>query len=311
MRSFPGRFENAASVAGRAARENVQRVAAAIALSAALLAAPGCALFERPLPLRLAGAPLAVDLVERCLARSTAPRIATQRGQVYLSQHGFEALRTGQADAACTDRAITPAELAAFGDRRPEGYRIAYYGYALYVHPENPLDSVFAGSIRAVIERQVFDWKELGGTPGPIRVYGPQTCGPLGQALLRDAGVWTPQPGWTPLPGDLAIVDRVADDPAALGIAAVGYDQAARYLGVRLHRSGLPAFPTVEDIETGQYTLARVIFVYVMPFENHRADVAINFLFSAPGQSALRAAGVTPVPFDRAATNTTTRPATP
>ena len=93
--------------------------------------------------IRLAGAQIPLELMESWLRTSSGPRFDTQRvGEAVWSQTGFEALREGTADLACTDRPIGAQELAEFGERKIEGMRIGFYGFAFYGHPSNKLDSL-------------------------------------------------------------------------------------------------------------------------------------------------------------------------
>lgn len=301
MQSFPGATPWPGSVPARWGR-------ASVGLAAVLLATiAGCGLSAARHHVRLAGAQVAVELVESWLSRARGPRIDTERAAIYLSQQGFEALAAGECDLACVDRPIGPTELARFGDQPPEGYRVGYYGYALYVHPENPLDSIFAGHLKLLFQNQIYDWKELGGRAGPIRVYGPRKSTRGGELLMKQANIWFANPTWIPLDSDAEIIARVADDPQALGFASVGYDQGVRYLGLRMQRAGPATLPSVEEMESGRYGLAKVIFAYVRPFTNRAADAAIDHLFGDAGQAAIRRTGVWPVPWDRAATGASRR----
>ena len=191
-----------------------------------LLALAGCrAAPTRPaFGVRLAGAQIATELVASWLGDAEECRFAVEQvGPVYLSQHGFQNLRDRNCDLACTDRMITPREQDEFGGRELKGYRIAFYGYGLYVHPDNPLDSIYAEHLKLLFQRTLTDWREL-GTPyeGPIRLVGPEKSTRGGMILMRQADIWLDKPTWEPLESDLAIIDAVAADPYVLGSPASG-----------------------------------------------------------------------------------------
>ena len=131
-----------------------------------LLGLFGCSAGRPPplIQLRLTGAQIATELVESWLREARSYRFQLVRTtNPTWSQVGFDALARGECDLACTDRPIEPRELAAFGNRQVQGYRVAWYGYALYVHPDNPLDSIFAKHFSLLLQRRVTDWKELAG----------------------------------------------------------------------------------------------------------------------------------------------------
>jgi ABC-type phosphate transport system substrate-binding protein len=138
----------------------------AVGLVGAFLAlVAGCRAHDPPPAFRvaLAGAQIPVELVASWLSEAEDYRFAVEQVRpVYLSQHGFDHLRDGDCDIACTDRRITPRECREFAEGEPQGYRVAFYGYALYVHPDNPTDSVFAGHIGLLFQKKIADWKELG-----------------------------------------------------------------------------------------------------------------------------------------------------
>ena len=150
----------------------------------------------------LGGAQLPVELVQSWLRDSSKYSFSTsQVSPVHLSQHGFTHLAEGRCDIACTDRVITSRELEQFGDHELQGCRVAFYGYALYVHPDNPLDAVFSRHMRMVFQRRITDWRELAGDEipdwsGPIRLYGPPKSTRAGTTLSPIANIWFDSPTW-------------------------------------------------------------------------------------------------------------------
>lgn len=270
-----------------------------------MVVATGCRTYS-PAPtvrVALAGAQIPVELVASWLheAEDDFRFEAAQVGPVYLSQHGFENLLAANCDIACTDRLITPREYHRFDQRELKGYRVGFYGYALYVHPDNPLDNIFAGHLSPLFQRKITDWQELGPHEGPIRLIGPHKSTRGGQVLMRQANIWFAKPTWEPLESDLEIVDQVAADPYALGFASIGFDQEVRYLGLRMKRTDPPAFPSLEEIQSERYGLAKVIYVYTSAEPNGAAEAVLDYLFSARGRGAMESTGVWPIPPHRAA----------
>jgi phosphate transport system substrate-binding protein len=287
--------------------------------------------------IRMTGAQIATELVESWLNDAKSPRFDVEKPVFPTwSQVGFEHLARGECDLACTDRPITARELPAFKDRQIQGYRVAFYGYALYVHPDNPLDSIFSGHISLLFQKKLVDWKELGGAQlpdlaGPIQLYGPRKATRGGMFLMQRAKIWFANPTWEVLDSDEAVIAKVAADPAALGLASVGYDgQGVRSLGIRMERTSRPAQPSLEEIESERYGLAKVIYVYYVapptaepgnsspgsdPGMNAGAPTGrpsgtgpavIDYLFSDAGRRAIESTDVWPI--DRARAPVTTIP---
>ncbi len=286
------------------------RRTAFLLLATVLLCAFGCiggrsggrASFSR---LAVAGAQIPVELVESWTRSTRSAQFELRRiDPIYLSQHGFDSLASGEALVAITDRPPSRNEIESFGDRQLEGVRIGFYGYALYVSRTNPLDSVYAGHLRYLFQRKLTDWKELGGPAvgleGPIRLIGPEKGTRGGEILLRQAQIWFDQPTWETRPTDAQVVEDVAADPMAIGFAAIGLDQQVRYLGLRMERNSAPAFPSLEEIESERYGLAKVIYVFYVAPASPEVSALLDYLFSDEGAAALRSTNVWPLPRRRA-----------
>lgn len=266
----------------------------------------GCTTGTPPIRVRLTGAQIATELVQSWLDAAKSSRFDVRRSRnPTWSQVGFDALARGECDLACTDRPITVRELKNFGSRAVQGYRVGFYGYALYVHPDNKLDSVFADHISLVFQKKILAWKELAGLQipeleGPIHLYGPRKATRGGMVLMQQAKIWFAEPTWEPLDSDAEIIARVAGDPLGLGFAGIGYDEGVRCLGIRMHRKGPPAFPSLEEIESERYGLAKVIYAYCIAPPNRAAEAVIEYLFSDAGRRAIESTGVWPIPRERA-----------
>jgi phosphate transport system substrate-binding protein len=269
---------------------------------------PACAPPGPPgVRVRLAGAQIPVELVGSWLHDAKSRTLATdQIPPVNRSQHGFENLARGECDLACTDRVIASRELEQFGDRHVRGYRVAFYGYALYVHPDNPLDSVYVGHLRMVFQKRITDWKQLAGSSipsfeGPIQLYGPHKGSRGGSVLAPLAKTWFADATWQELDSDADIVAHVAADPLALGFASIGYDRGVRYLGLRMERTGAPAFPSLEAIESERYDLAKLIYIFFIDPPSPAVQAVLDYLWSDEGRAAIERIDLSAVPRDRAA----------
>lgn len=278
-------------------------------LLAAMVLVTGCHQGPPAVKVRLAGAQIPVELVESWLRDAKSPAFFTEQvTPVYLSQHGFENLARGECDLACTDRTITPRELVLFAERTGPlaARRVAFYGYALYVHPSNPLDSVFARHLRLIFQKRITDWQQLAGEQvpqcqGPINLYGPAKETRAGMVLSPIANIWFANPTWRVFNSDAEIVGQVAADPLGLGFAGIGHDDAGvRYLGLRMEERGPPAFPSLEEVETERYGLAKLIYVYYREPPSPAVQAALDYLFSDAGRAAIEGTDLWAIPLERA-----------
>jgi phosphate transport system substrate-binding protein len=276
----------------------------AVALLLAGCGAPGGSSRTR---LRIGGAQIPVELIRSWLRDASTRGFLTEPVEpVYLSQHGFEKLARGECDLACTDRMISPRERQLFSEKELTAYRIAFYGYALYVHKSNPLDAIYAGHLKMVFRKQITDWHQLVGNQirelaGPIHLFGPRKGTRGGQVLAPLAAIWFSKSTWEELDSDSAIVDAVAADPLALGFASIGFDnENVRYLGLRMQRTGEANWPSLDEIESEAYGLAKVIYVYHTQPATPDVTAALEYFWSEEGRSVIQESAVWPIARERA-----------
>jgi len=283
-------------------------VRSAVTSAALLLTVLGCAA-NPGVPryeLRLAGAHIPAELVDSWLAADEDARFVIERVPPWeYSRAGFEHLVLGTCDLACTDRPPSAAEREQFTDAPLAGGPVGFYGFALYVHPDNPLDNVFAGHVTLLFQRKLTDWSELSdravpGLSGPIRLIGPAKATRGGEVLARQARIWFADPTWEVRESDAKIAAAVAGDSTALGFASIGYDQGVRALGLRMDISGPPAFPSREEILSERYGLAKVIYVFHRDPPSPAVQAACDFLYSRDGERAIESTAVWPVAREQA-----------
>jgi phosphate transport system substrate-binding protein len=282
----------------------VGRSVAGLALLATLAIA-GCQGPSTPTyEVRVAGAQVPTDFVASWLADADDPRFAVEKlWPMRYSQDGFEKLRSGAADLACTDRPLTSRERATLDDVPIVGKRVAFFGYGLYVHPDNPVDAVFAKHLELILQGELTDWSELLGDAapfsGPIHVYGQGKSSRSGLQLAQMARIFFDKPSWRVVTSDEEVIANVRDDPLALGFADIGYDQGVRYLGLRMERAGPAALPSVEAIAAERYGLAKVIYLYHRDPLTPAVRAALDYLASDAAAAELRAMQVWPLPRER------------
>lgn len=278
----------------RAARAFLFALAAGL-----LLPALGCVSVPPTTTIELAGAQIPTEYVQAWLSHDPQRRFNPVQTDARYSQHGFSALARGECTLACTDRQPSEEEWKAFGQKHIEGRRVAFYGFGLYVHPQNKLDGIFSGHIKLVMRKNILNWAQLAtddiGFDGPINVYGPRKATAGGEMLGRAANIIVGEPNWVVCDSDEEIVRRVASDPYGLGLASIGLDQRVRYLGIREVRTLPPVLPSIEAIEAEKYTLARVIYLYYITPPSPTVQAACEFLQSDQAGALMRSDGVFPI----------------
>ena len=255
----------------------------------------------------LGGAQIPVELVESWLHDAKSRGFAvTQVSPVYMSQHGFENLARGECDLACTDRDDHAA-------RAGEVRRAASWPAGASRSTAMPSTSIratrstpsFREHVRLIFQKRIKDWSELAGDQipqlqGPISLYGPGKSTRAGMVLSPIANIWFGNPTWEVLDSDADVIAKVAQDPLGLGFASIGYDAGVRYLGLRLERQSPPSFPSLEEIESERYGLAKLIYLYYVEPPSPAVQAVLSYLFSDEGRAAIEGTDLWSIPPDRA-----------
>jgi len=259
------------------------------------------------------GAALAPALLEAFLAREGFDRVERQPGSaaeesrfvarrsqgggdpltVELHAHGsataFADLGSGKADIGLSSRPIKKDELDGLkrlGDLAAEGseYVIALDGVAVIVHPTNPLRLLSIEQIRGLFSGQVTDWKQVGGTAGPVhRLARDEKSGTFDTFKSLVMGKDKLAADTRRLEDSAELSDAVAADPQAIGFIGLPYVRQAKALAVA-DGSAAALRPTRLTIATEDYALARRLFVYVPQQATALARRFADFAISDAGQ---------------------------
>ncbi len=184
---------------------------------------------------------------------------------------------------------------------------------AVYVHKDNPIecltlqqvDAIFSKTRRGGHDSDLRTWGDVGVTGRlanmPISLYGRNAAsGTYG--FFKDNALFGGdfKDEVKEQPGSSSVVQGVASELAGIGYSGIGYmtaDVRAVPLAVSPNDQCVAAAP--ENAYTGEYPLARFLFVYV----NHRPGSQINplrrefikYIFSRDGQEDVVRDGYYPV----------------
>lgn len=225
------------------------------------------------------------------------------------------ALIEGTAQLGPMSREMKSAEIDAFEKRfgyKPIQVRVAIDALALFVHKDNPIESmrlteadgIFSSTRKrggAALER----WEALGvgGVLGnrAISVYGRNSAsGTYGffKQVVLDGGDF--KPTVKEQPGSSSVVQGIATDVAGIGYSGIGYETSG-VKALPLSRNGGQTYqPTAENALSGNYPLARFLYVYINVPPNEPADKLtaefIKFVLSKQGQQSVVKDGYYPLP---------------
>ena len=215
----------------------------------------------------------------------------------YGSGTSFKALSRGDADIGMSSRPIKSSEvlrLAEFGDMTaPEvEHVVALDGVAVILHPRNPVSSLTMDQVAEIFACEITDWSQVGGDPGPIRVYTrDENSGTWDtfKSIVLKARKKKLCPDAKRYYSNQEQSEDVQRDPSAIGQIGLAYIGDAKALN--LSECGLAYGPSPFSVKTEEYPIARRLFMYApeqlkTPFSR----AFFEFIQSEQGQAAALAA---------------------
>ena len=192
---------------------------------------------------------------------------------VQISAHGdgtaFVDLGAGRADIAMASRRISDREtarLVMLGDMRSPAaeHIVAMDGIAILVNPDNPLMSVSLEQVAAIYRCQITDWAQLGGPPGPIKLYArnPEsgTYALFSQLIMKNAPLCRRVIYFE---SSEMLSQRIRDDRNAIGFTSLAYGDQAKALAIE--QCGIAYPPDPFSVKNESYPLSRRLYLYVPP----------------------------------------------
>ena len=227
------------------------------------------------------------------------------------------ALIQGASNLGPMSRPMKASELEAFQKKygyRPAGIRVALDALAIYVHKDNPLDSMSIEQIDAVFSAtqrcggagDISAWGELGlggsWTDRPIQLYGRNsvsgTYGYFKTAALCSGDF---KNRVSEQPGSASVVQAVTSSLNGIGYSGIGYETPGVRTVAVSRRGGEPAVDaTFENAANRAYPLARYLYIYVnklpgAPLAPLEAEF-FKLVLSKDGQEAVAKDGYIPLP---------------
>ncbi len=207
------------------------------------------------------------------------------RGEVFAhgSKTAFEDLQSGKTDIGMSSRRIKPEEAAALkaaglGDMLKNGNEtiISLDGIVFVVHHDNPVRALTLAKLRDLMSGAVRNWYQIGGPDLPVTVYARDarsgTFDLVRERVLGKDARLSPDAKLFESSEDLA--DAVAADRSAIGFAGVAYVRNARALAIDGGCALPPTEPTVFQVKTEEYALARRLYLYA---GDRRAPLSEDF----------------------------------
>lgn len=220
---------------------------------------------------------------------------------------GIAALIDGSCTLANSSRALKGEEKVMALEKKvtPTAFSFATDGLAVFVHPSNPVTQLDLDQVGKVFRGEVADWKDVGGTAGPISLYGRQSNSGTYDYFKANAVKGEFSPTVKEMNGSAQIVEAVSADAQAIGYSAAGYVLGKPGVKVlALVVDGQPVSPADEAaVLSGRYPLARPLFQYMNGTPTGALKDFLRFEASPEGQAIVKEMGFYPILADKKAEN--------
>jgi len=230
--------------------------------------------------------PIAQNAAEDFMKMNPNANISVRGGG---SGVGIAALIDGTADIANASRPMKTEEIETAKEKgiTPNEIVVAKDGIAVIVNPENPITGITLQQLKDIYTGKISDWRELGGEPGEIVVVSRDVASGTfevfnekvleGEKVRNDALM---------LASNKAVATTVAQTPGAIGYVGMGYlSSEVKALPV----DGVS--PTKANVVSGDYSLARSLFMYTNGQPQGMAKEFIDFILSPAGQKIVEEQG--------------------
>lgn len=210
---------------------------------------------------------------------------------------GIASLIDGNCDMANTSRKIKPDEAEAVREKRgaePKEIIVGYDALAVYVHKDNPLESISMEELADLFgeEGTLTKWSELGlpvgtfGTDKISRINRQSSSGTyfyFRKAVLgkgKDMKL-----GSVGANGSKDAVSLISRTPTAIGYSGMGYaTDGVKMLKVSRRRGEPGVAPTVENARSGAYPITRPLQIYAIGEPAGPVKKYIDWILSPEGQ---------------------------
>jgi phosphate transport system substrate-binding protein len=221
---------------------------------------------------------------------------------------GIANLCSGRIELAIASRPMKPKEIEtakANTGRTPKEFVVGRDALAIYVHPDNPLDSISLEELAEVYgaEGAIDTWKQLGvdnvacSDGEIIRVSRQNSSGTF--AYFREAVLGKHREykqGYTAQNGSSDVVALISRTPCAIGYSGMGYRNEAVKVVKLSKKKGSPGIePSVTTALDGTYPISRPLYFYTLGEPTGAIGAFIEWVQSNEGQRIVEREGYVPI----------------
>jgi len=221
---------------------------------------------------------------------------------------GFAGLSEGILDIAAASREMKVEEMnraKAHNGTGPQEFTVALDALAVYVHKDNPLDSISIEELAEIYGEsgQIQKWSQLGIThrackrDAIIRVGRQNSSGTYAyfrEVVLGDKREY--KLGSIDQSGSKDVVALVSRTPCAIGYSGMAFAViGVKALKVSKKKGGPMVPPTTEAAISGSYPIARRLYLYTRGEPMGQTKAFLDWVLGTAGQQIVREVGFVPV----------------
>lgn len=215
---------------------------------------------------------------------------------------GVAALLNGTTDICMSSRDLSEEErtnAAAAGITFTETV-VAQDGLSVVVHPSNPVTELTIEQIEKLFTGEFTNWQQVGGPDLAVQAASRESSS--GTYVFFQEHVLQKKnfgPSTMMLPATSAIVQSVAADSGNVGYVGLGYAESAKdrvkEIAVKKDADSPAVLPSVDSVTSGEYSIARPLFLYVTGTAPALAKEFVDFCLGEEGQAIATETGYVPV----------------
>ncbi len=210
------------------------------------------------------------------------------------SGDGAKALIDGSTPLAMMSREMKESELKQAKDKgvSPKQILIAYDCLTPIVHPSNAVKNLTMDQLKDIYTGKITDWKELGGSPGPISVVSRDSSSGTfeywNEHVLKKERVFARAQMQA---SSGAVAQTVSKQKSAIGYVGLAYTKNPGLKAVSV--DGVAG--SVENTLNGTYPISRGLYLYTNGEPSGDVAKLVNFILSDEGQKIVAQVEYVPV----------------
>ncbi|MBT3240675.1 MAG: PstS family phosphate ABC transporter substrate-binding protein [Chloroflexi bacterium] len=218
---------------------------------------------------------------------------------------GIAALINNTVDIANASRSIKDKEIENANENNvePLEFVIARDAIAVIINPENPVEKLSLQQISDIYSGKFTNWSEVGGEDRPIVRLSRETNSGTHvyflEQVLRLGDKENPtffSPLTLLLPSSEGIISEVSQNPNAIGYDGLGYiTDEVKVVGVSQVGSTEYIYPSVATVNSGEYPIARDLYMYTNGQPVGEIEEYLNWIFSEAAQEIVAELGFVPI----------------